>query len=296
MTVGIVTDSTAYLPEGALRDVAGETVPASVVPLSVLVDHDSYAEGADRPEGELGRALARAGGATTSRPSPATFLTRYERLAAAGATEIVSVHLSGALSGTYDSAVLAARVAPVRVEVVDSGVMGMALGFAVLDAAACLRHGGNAAEAARTAQRTADGSEVRFVVNSLEFLRRGGRIGAASAWMGSALAVKPILELSGGRIAPVEKQRTLSRALARMAELAEERISMLPRARVAVQHVAAPGRAAEFASQLGRQYGDLLAADPSVVEMGLVAAAHLGPGSIGVVVAPAADEVKQFPV
>ena len=133
MSVGIGTGHTAYLPPGwaAAHD-------GTVVPLSVLIDMDSYVEGEDRAVGELGRALARAGGATTSRPSPQQFLGRYERLAEQGADEIVSIHLSAALSGTHEAAVLAAEDAPVPVRVVDSASMGAGLGYAEM----CIRDSG----------------------------------------------------------------------------------------------------------------------------------------------------------
>ena len=286
MRVGIVTDSTAYLPAEwtTQHDV-------TVVPLSVLIDMDGYVEGVDRPVGELGRALGRAGGATTSRPSPQQFLARYERLAAAGVQEVVSVHLSAALSGTYEAATVAAATAPVPVRVVDSASMAAGLGYAVRDAVAAVRRDGDRASAeaaAAAALGTARQTGVTFCVASLEFLRRGGRIGAASALMGSALAVKPILELRDGRISPIEKQRTMGRALGRLVDLASEVIDSRSGVRVTVHHVGAEDRARQVVEELRTRRGPAIAGDPEVVELGLVAAAHLGPGSVGVVVAPPA--------
>ena len=286
MGVGIVTDSTAYLPPewAAAHDV-------TVVPLSVLIDMDSYVEGEDRAVGELGRALARAGGATTSRPSPQQFLGRYERLAEQGADEIVSIHLSAALSGTHEAAVLAAEDAPVPVRVVDSASMGAGLGYAVRDAVDYVAREGSAATAdgaAEAAAGVARATSVLFCVASLEFLRRGGRIGAASALLGSALAVKPLLALREGRIEPVEKQRTMGRAVGRLVDLAIERSGGVPGARLTVHHVGAPDRAAEIAQTLRERLPAGAAADPDLVELVLVAAAHLGPGSVGVVIAPPA--------
>lgn len=284
MRVGIVTDSTAYLPT---RWAAEHGVV--VVPLSVLIDRDSYVEGADQPAGDLARALGKAGGATTSRPSPQQFLTRYEELAAQGAQEIVSVHLSAALSGTYEAAVLAANAAPVPIRVVDSASMGAGLGYAVRAAVESVRRDGeeaSAESAAEAASATARESAVLFCVASLEFLRRGGRIGAASAFLGSALAVKPLLALRDGRIEPVEKQRTMGRAVGRLVELAAERAGQWPGARVTVHHVGAVDRAVQIATALADL--GVVAGDPEIVELGLVAATHLGPGSLGVVVAPPA--------
>lgn len=286
MRVGIVTDSTAYLPADWATHHG-----VVVVPLSVLIDMDSYVEGEDRAAGELGRALARAGGATTSRPSPQQFLTRFEALAAEGAQEIVSVHLSAALSGTSEAAVLAAEAASVPVRVVDSASMGAGLGYAVREAAECVRRMGadaTAAAAAEAAAGVARETTVLFCVASLEFLRRGGRIGAAAALLGSALAVKPLLALRDGRIEPVEKQRTMGRAVARLVDLAAERVTARPGSRVTVHHVGGPDRAAQIATALRDRCGELIAGDVDMVELGLVAAAHLGPGSVGVVVAPPA--------
>lgn len=290
MRVGIVTDSTAYLPDDWVAEHG-----VAVVPLSVLIDMDSYVEGIDRPSGELARALSRAGGATTSRPSPQQFLTRYERLAAQGAEAIVSIHLSAALSGTCEAATLAARDAPVPVRVVDSESMGAGLGYAVRAVADRVRRGGPqepAAEvvssAVEAARETVRDSSVLFCVASLEFLRRGGRIGAASAFLGSALAVKPLLELRAGRIEPVEKQRTMGRAIGRLVDLAAERVAVRPGSRATVHHVAAEDRARQIAATLTERLGAGLGAPPDVQELGLVAAAHLGPGSVGVVVGPPA--------
>lgn len=290
MRVAIVTDSTAYLSEPWVAEHA-----VTVVPLSVLIDMDSYVEGVDRPVGAVARALSRAGGATTSRPSPAQFLNRYERLADAGAAAIVSVHLSAALSGTHEAATLAAADAPIPVRVVDSASMGAGLGYAVRAAVESVRRAGAdvspevvADSAAAAASEVAGEASVLFCVASLEYLRRGGRIGAASAFLGTALAVKPLLELRQGRIEPVEKQRTMGRAVGRLVDMAAERARRRPGARLTVHHVGAQGRAVEIAEALRARGGELMAEEPEIVELGLVAAAHLGPGSVGVVVAPPA--------
>lgn len=285
MRVAVVTDSTAYPPRGAL-----EAAGVSVVPLSVIVDHDVYVEGEDRPEGELGRALSRAGLASTSRPAPAVFLRTYEQLAAQGADAIVSVHLSAALSGTYEAALLAAKESPVPVHAVDSEVMAAALGFAVLDAAAAAADGAGPEQVAEIARERAAAARILFCVASLEFLRRGGRIGAASAFLGSALAVKPLLELRDGRIQPLEKLRTMGRATSRLAVLAAQagRESGGP-VRLALHHVGAASRAESLAEAVAAECekAGTPVSSADVVELGMVGATHLGPGSIGVVVSPA---------
>ena len=130
---------------------------------------------------------------STSRPNPEAILEVYERLAAEGADEIVSVHISSELSGTFESAQLAARRSPMPVRRVDSRQVGMGTGFAVLAAADALDDGGDAAAAAQAARTRAANTTSLFYVDTLEYLRRGGRMGAAAALFGSALAVKPIL-------------------------------------------------------------------------------------------------------
>ena len=200
MPVAIVTDSTASLPP--------EVAAAHglvVVPLQVVIGATVYDEGADGATPELvAAALREWKPVSTSRPSPAALLEVYEKAAAAGATEIVSVHLSGEMSGTFESAQLAAREASVRVLPVDSRQVGIATGFAALSAAEVVAAGGSADDAAAAADRRAAASVSLFYVDTLEYLRRGGRIGAAAALLGGALAVKPLLQIEDGRVASLE--------------------------------------------------------------------------------------------
>ncbi len=157
----------------------------------------------------------------------------------------------------------------------------MGLGFSVLDAAQAARDGADLGEVAETAARTAARTSTVFYVDTLEHLRRGGRIGAAQAWLGTALAVKPILHVRDGRIVPLEKVRTASRGLARLEALAVRRAGD-GRVDVAVQHLAAPQRAAALADRLRDRLprlGRLLGS-----EIGAVVGAHVGPGVVGVVV------------
>jgi DegV family protein with EDD domain len=200
----------------------------------------------------------------TSRPTPAALLEAYEKAAAAGAHEIVSIHLSGEMSGTFESAQLAAREATVPVHAVDSKQLGMGTGYAVLTAADVLDGGGSAAEAADAALARAEATTSLFYVDTLEYLRRGGRIGAAAALLGSALSVKPLLRLDHGRIATLEKVRTSSRALSRLEELAvaaaeDEQID------VAVAHLANPEQAELLADKLRERLATNLSSAPTSV-------------------------------
>jgi DegV family protein with EDD domain len=227
-------------------------------------------------------ALRRKVAITTSRPAPAAFAEAFERLAGQGHEEIVSVHLSGDMSGTVDAARIAAKESPVPVTVVDSRTVGTALGFAVRSAADVAAAGGSAQEAASAAESRAAGSRTWIVVDSLDQLRRGGRIGAAQALLGNALMVKPILELRDGTIAPLEKQRTMGRAVARMAEISTQFAANAP-ADVIVQHCAAAERGAELAELLARA---LPQAQVHLVEVGAVISAHVGLGMVSVAVCP----------
>ena len=277
MPVAVVTDSTAYLP--------AETVQAAgiaVVPLQVIVGGRAYDEGVDIDSRAVAAALRAWTPVTTSRPSPQALLDIYTRLADEGADAVVSMHISAQMSGTYESAVLAARESPVPTHVVDSRSLGMGLGFLVLEAAASAQAGAAADDIAERARRRSEGVSTYFYVATLEHLRRGGRIGAAAALLGSALAIKPLLVLRDGHIEPLEKVRTASRAVARLEELAVGAASG-GRADVAVHHL----DAATAADALAARLQSALPASTLVVgEVGAVVGAHVGPGMLAVVVAP----------
>ncbi len=276
--VAVVTDSTAYLPP-ALADVLG----VAVVPLHVVIDGKEYAE-SDVPPSTVAEALRRHAHVTTSRAAPEELGAAYRKAAAQpGVVGIVSVHLSAHMSGTHDAALLAARKSPAPVRVVDSGSLGMGLGFAVLAAVAAADEGENVDRVAEAAARTAAATRVLFYVDTLEHLRRGGRIGAARALVGSALAVKPLLHISDGRIEPLEKVRTAAKALARLEELAVHSAAE-GAVDIAVQHLEAPARAHDLAHRLRERVP--AARDVHVVEVGAVIGAHVGPGMLAVVVAP----------
>jgi DegV family protein with EDD domain len=278
----LVTDSTASLP----ADVAAER-GITVIPLQVVIGATSYDEGVEggATPALLAEALRAWTPVSTSRPNPAQMLEAYERLAEAGAADIVSVHLSGELSGTFESAQLAARQASVPVTPVDGRQVGMGTGFAVLAAADALDAGADAAGAAAAASARAAATSSLFYVDTLEYLRRGGRVGAAAALFGSALAVKPILAVEDGRIGPLERVRTAGKALARLEELAVDAAGDGP-VEVAVAHLASPDRAAQLAAKLAERLAEGLEGRAVVVgEIGAVLGAHVGPGMVAACVA-----------
>jgi len=213
--VAVVADSTCYLPAGWAADLG-----IGIVPVQVIIAGHVFDETEDAQALRVAEALQNWQPVTTSRPSPLRFLRAYEDATAAGATEIVVVTLSAAMSATYESAVLAAEECDVPVRVVDSRTVAMGLGFAAVSGALAARAGADAASVADCIERRASLTSTYFYVDTLEYLRRGGRIGAARAAVGQVLQVKPLLHVFDGNVASLEQVRTAGRALARLEELA----------------------------------------------------------------------------
>jgi DegV family protein with EDD domain len=284
VTTRIVTDSTAYLPGEVVEEHGIE-----VVPLHVVVGGRDHVEGRDITAERVAAALREYTIVTTSRPTPQVFAETYQRLADEGATAIVSIHLSSQMSGTVEAARLAAAEALVPVEVVDSETIGMAMGFAVVAAAESATGGADVPTVLEVIRGRLEPSGVLFYVDTLEHLRRGGRIGAASALLGSALSIKPILAVRGGRIVPVEKVRTSSRAVARIEAMVVDHVAKVGTVvDVAVHHLDAAARADQIAAELR----ELVPGSPKVVvvELGAVVGAHVGPGTVAIAVSPRPGE------
>jgi DegV family protein with EDD domain len=218
---------------------------------------------------------------TTSQPSVGDFLAVYEPLIEQGA-DILSIHLSGGISGTVHSAeqardrLLERGVAPERIQVLDSATACAGHGLMAIAAANAARDGGTLAEALARARELREGMKILFAVDTLEFLRRGGRIGGAQAWIGSTLKIKPILAIES-EIVPIERVRTWGRAFERLVD----HLSALREDgndRFFIQHIQAPEQAEKLA-----QRGEAIFGRPPefVSEMGPVIGAHAGPGLIG---------------
>ncbi|GEL16842.1 DegV family protein [Pseudonocardia asaccharolytica] len=282
MPVAVVTDSTAYLPPGLAAERG-----IRIVPLEVRIGDRIGRDGADIGPAELIAALAdRCLDVQTSRPTPAAFAAVFREALDAGASGVVSVHLSRELSGTWEAARLAAEgVGAGRVRVVDSRALAMGLGYAVLAAADAADADACEAEVEAAAADVAGRCRVFFSVDNLDRLRRGGRIGAAAALFGTALAVKPLLHLAEGRIMALEKVRTTARAVQRLVDLAAQAAGA--GADLAVHHLGAASRADEVAERLRERLPD--AARLLVSEVGAVIGAHAGVGLLGVVVVPRRD-------
>lgn len=280
--VAVVTDSTASLPADVVAAHA-----LTVVPLQVVLGPHAHLEGSpEATPGRVAQALRDHVPVSTSRPAPARMLEAYRAAADAGAEAIVSVHLSGQMSGTVEAAQLARRESPVPVTVVDTRQVGFGTGYAAVTAAEVLAAGGGVEEAAAAARERAAACSALFYVDTLEYLRRGGRVGAAAALLGGALAVKPLLTIEDGVVGSLERVRTSARALARLEELAVERAGSGP-VDVGVAHLASEERAAALTAALRERLADQLEGrDVWCAELGAVLGAHVGPGTIAVCVAP----------
>ncbi|MBE1492874.1 DegV family protein [Plantactinospora soyae] len=278
MPVAVVTDSTAYLPAELV-----DRFRLTVVPLAVVLDGVQGQEGVDVHPADAAWALGgRRVSVSTSRPAPEQFARTYRQLLADGATGVVSVHLSAELSGTVEAARLAATELGERVSVVDARSTGMGLGFPALAAGASAALGAGLPEVRRAAVDAIGRTSTFFYVDTLEFLRRGGRINAAEALLGTALSVKPILHVLDGAIVLRDRVRTSGRGLARLVDLAVEAAGE-DEVEIGLHHLAAPQRTAELAEALHARLGSRLRAS-YVTEAGAVVAAHAGPGLACVVV------------
>jgi len=300
--VVVVTDSTASLPARVVAERGIVVVPLQVVIGAQVYDEvlDEVDDEADQHDGGatprmVAKALREFRPVSTSRPTPSALLEVYERAAAEGATEIVSIHLSSEMSGTFESAQLAARDAPIPVHPVDSRQVGVATGYAAMSACDVLAKGGSAMDAVGAAKERAEAATSLFYVDTLEYLRRGGRIGAAAAIFGGALSVKPLLQIADGKVATLEKVRTASRALNRLETLVLEAAGGRP-VDVAVAPLASHDRAQQLAERLSEELSDNLEGrEVWCTELGAVLGAHVGPGMVAVCVAPRVRDGRLSP-
>lgn len=274
--IRIVTDSTAYLPRATL-----ERYGITVVPLTVSFDGQVYREGVDLKLDEFYRRLREARTLpTTSQPAAGDFVTVYRSLAEGG-DAIVSIHISEGLSGTCASARTAASMVPgARVEVIDSRITCMGLGYAVLEAARAVETGADLGEVLRRTRAVVDSSRAYFVVGDLKYLHKGGRIGGAQALVGSMLQVKPILFMNEGKIDLYEKVRTKQRALSRMIDLVAGDVNERLPFDLDIVQADVPGEAAELRTVLERRFPT---ARITVSDFSPVISTHVGPGSIGLI-------------
>lgn len=274
MAVRIVTDSTADLPPQL-----GHELGISVVPLSVIIGDEVYREGIDISHDLFydklihGRVLP-----TTSAPSVGDFLEVYERLLKE-TNEIVSVHISSKLSATCDNAYQAARILAdrgARIEVVDSQVISLGLMFVALAAARAAQEGGDIDRVNAAAERSKKHIHVHVMLDTLEYVRRGGRIGRARAFLGAMLRVKPMLALRDGEVHPEERVRTKRHAIERLFQIATSYVNVRE---VAIGYSTNAQDAHDFEQRLAEVLPDV---NIWVARFGPVLGTHGGPGALGV--------------
>jgi DegV family protein with EDD domain len=274
----VVCDTTAYLPADLIAAEGIETV-------SLYVAIDGEAE----PEAEISdyaafyeRLRASESGATTSQPSVGDFVAVYEPLLAEG-REIVSVHISSGISGTFEAAgqardrLIEEGKGGERIHLFDSRSACGGMGYSVLAAAAAAKAGSDAEAVLARAQQAREELRMWFAIDTLEYLRRGGRIGGARAWIGSALKIKPILTLEE-EITPVERVRTRARSIERLRDYARQRHESGLDAWV-IQHIQDPDAANSLAADCREIFG---CESVYISEIGPVIGAHVGPGLLGV--------------
>lgn len=280
-TVKVVTDSTADIPEAKRKALGIE-----VVPLKVHFGEETFLDGITLKPAEFYNRLRETEQLpTTSQPSPDAFADTYRTILKEGKYDILSIHLSAALSGTYQSAVLGKSmveedVPDVSIEVVDSKLASYAFGMMVTVVAEAAKSGKTLDECRRLAERYIEEARVYFVVDTLKYLQKGGRIGKAAALVGSLLNIKPVLKLDkDGEVAPVEKVRGKRRAIERILDKLDAYAGGEP-VRVSVLHADVPEEAEKLQSLLTER---LHVVQMETGEIGPVIGTHAGHGTIGLV-------------
>jgi DegV family protein with EDD domain len=271
MSVVVVTDASSRLPADLL-----DKWGIRVVPLHILLDGHDLRDGVD----EIPDAVYKHH-ATTAAATPAELAAAY-RAALADADAVVAVHISSALSGTYGVAERTAAELGPAVRVIDSKSAAMGTGFVALAAARAAAAGGDLDAVADAANSAVSRSHAFIVVHGLDNLRRSGRIGGAKAWLGTALALKPLLRIEDGKLVLAQRVRTVSKATAAMIDSVCEVVGN-DSAALAVHHVANPDGANEVAAALARR---LPACEPAIITpLGPVLGVHVGTGAVAVCVA-----------
>ena len=271
--VAIVTDSTADLPPELVEELG-----VTIVPLQVIFGDEAYREGVEITTEEFYERLVKSRQLpTTSAPSVGDFQEVYERLLEE-VDSIVSIHIGAKLSGTVQAAHTARQslAKPERIEIVDSQAVSVAIGFATMEAVEAARAGAKLAEVKAAAESAVQRTHVRFMLDTLEYVRRGGRIGRARAYMGTLLRVKPILSFREGEVYPEERVRTRARGLERIIQWAVRHQKVK---RAVVAHATTLDEAESIRERLAMAF-------PSVkvylIRFGPVLGTHGGPGTIGV--------------
>ncbi len=271
--VAIVTDSTSCLTPEII-----EKYNIHVIPLLVNWDEQSLKDGIDITADQFYSRLSTSSSMpATSQPSAGEFVELYEKVAETAET-IVSIHISSELSGTYQSASQAKDMVDIPIELVDSRTAATPLGMMVIEAAKAVEAGGDVAAAGAAAKALMGNSGIFFVVDTLEFLHRGGRIGGAKRLIGSILNIKPILTVADGKVDNYASARTKKKAMKEMVDMVTDKLSGKQPKYIGVIHSSAPDEATKLSALMGDQFGSA-----EVIEADLtpVIGTHVGPGCVG---------------
>ncbi|NHN28440.1 DegV family protein [Paenibacillus agricola] len=279
--VRIVTDSTSDIPMELQQELG-----IHMVPLKVHFGMDTYRDGIDISSGAFfDKLVASSILPTTSQPSPVEFLETYKRLAAESSGPIISIHLSSALSGTYQSAMLAKSMLEEQVDVVvvDSKLCSYGLGMIVVAAVEAARAGKSKEELVELIEKMRAGMRIYFLVNTLEYLQKGGRIGKAAALLGSLLNIKPILSMNAeGEVYSVNKVRGHKKALDKIVEMLNRDYNGKP-LHIGIAHSNTEAGAQELHELINEHF---TATTLQHTQIGPVVGTHTGPGTVAVFVCP----------
>ena len=274
--VAIVTDSTAYLPEELIAKYG-----ITVIPLVVIWGEETLKDNVDIVPEQFYQRLSTADVMpSTSQPSIQAFADSFKKLHAEG-YDILTVVISSALSGTLDSAIQAKKMLPeANIALVDSQTSSFPLAYMALAAARAAKRGASLEECTKIVETVRENTQVFFAVETLEFLHRGGRIGGASRFLGTALGLKPILYLKEGKVEALEKVRTSKRARSRLIELVETAVeSKSPNNFIGVVHAASEGIALDMLEEVKQRFNP---DEVMLAELSPVIGTHIGPGAVGI--------------
>ncbi|HVN53881.1 MAG TPA: DegV family protein [Anaerolineaceae bacterium] len=273
--VALITDSTVTIPPALLAQ-----YDIKIAPQFIIWDADNLQDTVDIQAAEFYRRLSTSRTMpTTSQASPAKFHELYKNALDQG-QEVLALVISSKLSGTYQSAIQARAMFPgAPIEVVDTLSTSMAMGFVVLEIARAIEKGANLAECNELVRRLLPNIGVNFVVDTLKYLHMGGRIGGAARFVGTALDLKPVLELRDGRIEPIERVRTRRKALDRLIDIVEQRISDRTPVRLSVLHANVPEDASSVMKLVQERFEPV---ECILAELSPAIGTHTGPGTLGI--------------
>jgi DegV family protein with EDD domain len=273
--VSIITDSTAYLPQEYI-----DSLGITIVPLTVNWDGKTYRDGIDIQPDEFYTRLAKSDTLpTTSQSTVSDYSSVYDKLTREE-RDVLVLPISSGISGSVNSAIQARKLFPQsNIEVIDTKLVSMALGFQVLAAARAAAEGASLAECTRIAREAYDHIGVYFVVDTLKYLHAGGRIGGAKRFMGTALRIKPVLEIRDGKIEAVKSVITMNKAIEAMIELVEKDIAGKTPVRVSVFHALAEEHAKSLLETITARFN---ATESILSYVSPVVGSHVGPGTLSI--------------